>query len=292
MRQHRETGGPVTVVVATRNRREELHRTLRMLGRLRPRPPVVVVDNASTDGTADSVRDLFPEVQVVTLARNVGAAARNVGVSLARTPYAAFCDDDSWWEPGALERAADAFDAHPRLGLVAASVRVGAEGRPDPLNEQLARGLGTVPGLPGPRVLGFMACAAVVRVAAFEEVGGFNPLLFFAGEETLLALDLAAAGWEPCHLPEVWACHHPSVLRPPGPWRRRLEQRNAVLTMWLRRPVPRALAATADLARRAPSDVPARAALADVLRALPRVLAARRRLPPSVEGDLRVLEAR
>jgi len=291
VRQHRETGGPVTVVVATRNRREELHRTLRMLGRLRPRPPVVVVDNASTDGTADSVRDLFPEVQVVTLARNVGAAARNVGVSLARTPYAAFCDDDSWWEPGALERAADAFDAHPRLGLVAASVRVGEEGRPDPLNEQLARGLGTVPGLPGPRVLGFMACAAVVRVAAFEEVGGFNPLLFFAGEETLLALDLAAAGWEPCHLPEVWACHHPSVRRPPGPWRRRLEQRNAVLTMWLRRPVPRALAATADLARRARADAPARAALADVLRALPRVLAARRRLPPSVEGDLRVLEA-
>ncbi|MEY9213231.1 glycosyltransferase [Thermobifida halotolerans] len=292
MKQNRETAGRVTVVIATRNRREELHRTLRRLARLRPRPPVVVVDNASTDDTAESVRALFPETQVVSLARNIGSAARNIGVSLARTPYAAFCDDDSWWEPGALERAADAFDAHPRLGLVAASVSVGEDARPDPINAQLADGLGTVPGLPGPRVLGFMACASVVRVAAFEEVGGFNPLLFFAGEETLLALDLAAAGWEPCHLPEVWAHHHPSTQRPPGPWRRRLEERNAVLTMWLRRPWARALGATAGLARRGLRDAPARQALGDVLRGMPRVLAARHRLPPSVENDMRVLETR
>ncbi|TDQ51533.1 glycosyltransferase family 2 protein [Actinorugispora endophytica] len=291
MEQEPATDARVTVVIATRNRRDELHRTLRNLAGARPPPPVVVVDNGSTDGTADSVRALFPGVALVALDRNAGSAARNIGAALAETPYVAFSDDDSWWAPDALERAADAFDAHPRLGLVAASVHVGDDERPDPINALLARGLGTVPGLPGPRVLGFMACGAVVRVAAFEQVGGFNPMLFFAGEESLLAQDLAAAGWQPCHLPEVRAHHHPSEQRPPASWRRRLEMRNAVLTVWLRRPLGRALAETARLARRAATSAPARGALLDVLRGLPRAIAARHRLPASVERDMRVLEA-
>ncbi len=286
-----EEGARVSVVVATRDRREELGRTLERLTACRPRPPVIVVDNASSDGTGAFVRSQFPDVRVVTLPENRGCAARNVGVALVDTPYVAFSDDDSWWADGALELAADAFDAYPRLGLVAASTLVGDSGRPDPINEQLAEGLPAAgPGLPGPRVLGFLACAAVLRTEAFTSVGGFSDLLFFVGEEALLAQDLAAAGWALCHLPEIVAHHHPSDRRPPGPWRRRLEMRNTVLAHWMRRPVGRAVRETVRLAGTAPAAPEARAALRDVLRDTPRAVLQRRRLPARVEQDLRVLE--
>ncbi|MDA0565639.1 glycosyltransferase [Streptomonospora sp. S1-112] len=279
------------IVIATRDRRAELATTLRRLAAAQPGAPVTVVDNASTDGTPDLVAEEFPRVRLVRLPENLGCAARNVGVRHTPTDYVAFCDDDSWWPADALARAAAAFDAHPRLGLVAAATFVGEEERPDPINDLLARGLGPAPpGLPGPRVLGFLACAAIVRREAFLAAGGFSELLFFTHEEALLAQDLAALGWEACYLPEVRAHHHPSRSRPPGAWRRRLELRNRVLVHWLRRPAGRALGATAQLAAAAASAPEARGALADVARDLPRTLRARRRLPARVERDLRVLE--
>ena len=129
----------VTVVIATRNRRPELLRTLGRLRDLTERPPVIVVDNASADDSPAAVRDRFPAVMLRVLPRNAGAAARNVGVALAATPYVAFSDDDSWWEPGALARAATALDADSRLGLVAARTLTGLAREPDPVNALMVR---------------------------------------------------------------------------------------------------------------------------------------------------------
>ncbi|MGW9368055.1 glycosyltransferase, partial [Streptomyces albidoflavus] len=119
--EHAETARPdhrVSVVVITRNRREELLRTLRLLRELPERPPVLVVDNASSDGTAEEAAARFPEVTVLRAESNLGAVGRNLAVARVRTPYVAFCDDDSWWEPGSLRHAADLLDARPRLAAV------------------------------------------------------------------------------------------------------------------------------------------------------------------------------
>jgi GT2 family glycosyltransferase len=281
----------LTVVIATRNRAEELTHTLGRLDALGERPQIIVVDNASRDGTADAVRSGFPDVRLITLGRNRGAAARNVGVEQARTPYVAFSDDDSWWEPGALGTAADLFDAHPRLGLIAGRPLVGDERRPDPIVERMAAS--PLPGdarLPGPRVLGFLGCAAVVRREAFLEVGGYSDLLFFVGEERLLAYDLAAAGWELSYVSSVVAVHRPSPNRDTPAHRDGLEQRNEVLTAWLRRPMPLALARTWRLTARAPRSVSARTAWPSALARLPAALRLRRPLPPRVERYARLLE--
>lgn len=87
----------VTAVIATRNRRSELCATLERLSALPERPEIIVVDNGSRDGTAQAVRRSFPRVELITLRRNQGACARNVGVRRAGTPYVALSDDDSWW---------------------------------------------------------------------------------------------------------------------------------------------------------------------------------------------------
>src|SRR5690348_10804754 len=106
----------VGVVVVTRDRAETLLHTLERLRALPGPPPVVVVDNGSRDGTPRAVRERFGEgVRVVEAGRNLAAAARTVGVQATGTPLVAFADDDSWWAPGALERIAGAFAAHPSL---------------------------------------------------------------------------------------------------------------------------------------------------------------------------------
>jgi GT2 family glycosyltransferase len=246
----------ISVAVITRDRRESLLRTLDRLAALPERPEVIVVDNDSGDGTARAVRAHPSGPRLLTPGRNTGALGRNLAVRAATTPYVAFSDDDSWWEPGALAHAADLMDAHRRLGLVAARTLVGEGRAEDPLNAVLAGSpLPGRPGLPGPRVLGFLACASVVRRDAFLEAGGFHRVLFFGGEETLLAYDMAAAGWDVCHVPAVVAHHHPDPDPGLRPGRPLTVLRNAVLTHWLRRPGSLALRETAALAAAGPRGV-------------------------------------
>ena len=136
--------------------------------------------------------------------------------------------------------------------------------------------------LPGPRVLGFLGCAAVARRDAFLAAGGYSRLLRIGGEEELLAYDLAALGWPISYRPDVVVHHWPSAARDPR--RRRIQElRNHVLIGWLRRPLAHALAETAGLAAAARQhrDPVATRALAETLLSLPRALLPRRRLLPA-----------
>lgn len=270
------------MVIATRDRADDLARTLTRLERLDV--PVIVVDNGSSDDTVARVRREFDQVEVLALGRNEGALARNHGVRHATTPCVAFSDDDSWWAPDALPRAEELFARHPRLGLIAARTIVEPDGRLDPVCADMARSaLGRDDDLPGPSVLGFVCCGAVVRRSAFLRVGGFHPVLFWPGEERLFSWDLAASGWACCYVDDVVAHHRPSSFRPPSAWRRRVELRNDLLTTWLRRPAGVVLGQTFALARRAMEDRDAGAALAAAVRKLPAVLRHRHRLPAEVE---------
>ncbi|WP_306184189.1 MULTISPECIES: glycosyltransferase family 2 protein [unclassified Streptomyces] len=280
---------PVGVVIATRNRSAGLAVTLRHLLALPEHPEIVVADNASTDDTRALLAREFPQVRVLSLPFNRGALARTHGVRALHTPYVAFSDDDSWWAPGALARAARLFDDHPRLGLIAARTLVGPEQEPDPLNKVFADSpLGEATDLPGTQVLGFLACASVVRRTAYLDAGGFHPVLFFGAEETLLAYDLAARGWGVTHCPDVVAHHHPASG--PRPDRPAVMRRNELLTAWLRRPLPHALARTRALAADARRDPQARRALHEALTRLPAALRARRALPPHIERAARLLD--
>jgi GT2 family glycosyltransferase len=280
---------PVTVVVATRNRCARLRHTLHELLALPERPAIVVVDNGSDDNTATMVRLRFPSVELLALPANRGAVARNLGVRRARTRFVAFADDDSGWAPGALATAAGHLRRHPRLAVVAARTLVGAQHRLDPVSTVMARSpLGRDPDLPGPSVLGFLACAAVVRREAFLRAGGFDPVVFFMGEEARLAYDLARLGWGLAYCDDVVALHDPD--RPPDPARAALADRNRVLTAWMRRPVRVAAAQTVGLLAGAARGGPARRAAVQLAGRLPAALARRVAPAPAVEARLRLLE--
>ena len=279
----------VAVVIATRNRGPELLGTLARLLALDEQPRIVVVDNGSTDGTAELVRTRHPEVEVAGLRRNLGAGARTVGARLVDCPYVAFSDDDSWWAPGALGRAVDLLDRHPRLAVLAARVLIGPDQRLDPVCQEMADSpLPPAEDLPGPPVLGFIACGAVVRREAFLEVGGFDARLGVGGEEELLSLDLATRGWGLAYVAEVVAHHHPSPVRDPS-GRRRRQVRNALWSAWLRRPLGGAARRTAHLAALAIQQPGAWPGLLLAMGGLPWVLRERRPVPRDLEAAIRRL---
>jgi GT2 family glycosyltransferase len=276
-----------TIVIATRNRRQRILATLTRLERLAQRPPVVVVDHASTDGTPSAIGERFPDVvKLIQSPPQIGSAARTLGVEAADTPLIAFSDDDSWWAPDALRRAAGVFDDYPRLGLIAARILVEPDGRVDPTCEVMRNSpLRSDTPLPGPPVLGFLACGAVARRSAVLACGGFHPRYGFGGEEHLLAVDMAAAGWGLAYVDEVVAHHEPE----PGPrsWQGTHELRNQLWSTWLRRPLARATLHTLKLTVDGRHGAPA---LLAAIRGLPWVLRERRVIPEQVERSLRALE--
>jgi GT2 family glycosyltransferase len=280
----------VTVVVITRDRRDSLARTLDSLAALPERPAVIVVDNASCDGTAAAVRQAHPRMTLLALRRNLGAVARNLAVRLVTTPYVAFCDDDTWWEPGSLRRCADLLDAHPGVASVTARIVVEPAGTDDPIVAELAASpVPRPPGLPGPALMSFLAGASMLRVAAFRTAGGFSPRLWLGGEEELLAADLVSAGHVLCYLPAAVIHHEPSSQRD-ATQRRWLGIRNTLWFTWLRRPAGAAAARTLELAASVPRDLVSVRAFAAAAAGLPWVLRERKPVPGRVESIIRLLD--
>ena len=279
----------VSIVVLTHNRRARVMQTVERLLALPEQTALIVVDNASSDGTAPALRERFGKlerVRVLRSPRNQGAAARNAGAHAAHTPYVAFCDDDVCWLAGSLRLACDLLDAHPRIAVLCGHVLVGARAVSDPTSLAMASSPLDSQGLPGRAIAGFLAGASVMRRDAFEQAGGYRAELFIGGEEELLALDLMAAGWQLVYAPDVIAHHFPSSLRD-APRRRRLLARNAIWVACMRYPLRDALRRTWQQLREGRRARTLWPLLRETCAGLPWALAQRRVVPPFVGEQMR-----
>lgn len=283
------TSCPVTIVVITRNRRSDAMETIPKLLALPGRPAVVVVDNASNDGTADEIERRFPRVKLIRSDRNLGAAGRNLGTRWARTPFVAFSDDDSWWASGALDKAAAMLQAFPRLAVVAARVLVGSGEHLDPTCRAMAESGLPDADLPGPLIFGFLACGAIVHRERFLDVGGFPERFGIGGEEAALSLALARQGWALSYVEDIVAYHHPSSSRDRAARRANIT-RNDLWVAWEFRSVRSALRVTRHSFAQALHDRDVRRGVVQAVASLPSVLEARNPVPPDVESTLNTLD--
>jgi GT2 family glycosyltransferase len=221
----------VTVVIASRNRRTDLMQTL-----VHHRAVTMLIDNDSSDGTAAAAHAAFPDLSVIALPRNVGAFGRTIGARAAHTEYIAFADDDSWWAPGSLRAAADILASHPAVAAVVARILVGPHERVDPISTVMARSPLPRASSGHPALLGFVACATMVRRSAFLDVGGFDRVVRFPGEEERVALDLTDRGQQIVYADDLTVHHHPSPRRHGPDARISSVTRSSILTAVMRLP--------------------------------------------------------
>ena len=128
---------------------------------------VIVVDDGSSDGTAELAQGFGPPVKLMQQAHQGTAAARNHGVAAAHSELLAFLDADDLWTADKLTLQLEALDAHPELEAVFGLVENFTS--PD-LDEETRRRL-VAPPDPMP---GLHAGAMLIRRAAFERVGDFD----------------------------------------------------------------------------------------------------------------------
>ncbi len=284
----------VTIIIATRNRAQELNMTLETLQFLHPDTPIIVVDNASTDETCTLVKKQQIKnrmISLIRLPRNLGAVARNHGVKAAKTTFVAFNDDDSYWAFGAFQKAELLFETYPTLGGIAGRILIGSEKKEDPINRLLQNSpIQYKEKLPGPPVLGFLACGCIIRVNAFLQAGGFNPILHFRGGEKLLAMDMASSGWPVCYINNIIAHHFPSRVRPDKRSALIRELRNGFLTTWLRRPAKICFRETLSLLKKGVHNQAYRQALLETFYKIPSIIYHRRLNSQKVENNLILLE--
>ncbi len=110
----------VSVIVIAYNEREDVLTCLESVRRCAGGLQVetILVDNGSTDGTADAVAERFSEVEMVRLPKNEGVPARNHGLRRARGRYRMFLDSDAQLTDGALPVLVAAVEQSPSVGLV------------------------------------------------------------------------------------------------------------------------------------------------------------------------------
>ncbi|NOZ29628.1 MAG: glycosyltransferase family 2 protein [Chloroflexi bacterium] len=276
---------------------------------------VIVVDDASRDGSLDLLKREFPEVRVVALQRNRGlAAACNAGAAVARGDALVMLNNDTEASPGWLSALMSTLIAHPEAGAVASKMLL--FDRRDILHS--AGDMYGRDGIPRNRgvwerdegqydedrqVFGGCGGAVAYRRDAWEEAGGFDEQFFMYLEDVDLAWRLRLLGWEALFAPEARVYHHLSATGG-GPLASYYTGRN---TLWvLARDVPgpilrrywplmlRAQLRIAWEAARAWRGAAARARLrgqvAGIL-GLPRMLAQRRELHARRRASIADLEA-
>jgi GT2 family glycosyltransferase/glycosyltransferase involved in cell wall biosynthesis len=221
---------PTAIIVVSWNTRELLAECLASIEATAPAADLetIVVDNASSDGSAAMVRERFPAVRLLANSSNFGfARANNQAIAATTAPYVLMLNSDARLTPGALQRLVARLDTMPRAGLVGAQLR-GPDGAfqysharfPSLTREALTlTGLGRLvygPWYPsaGPafgdraRLVDWVGGACMLaRRAALDAVGGLDDGYWLYCEEVDLCLAMQRAGWEVWYEPDAQVTH-------------------------------------------------------------------------------------
>ncbi len=237
----------VTVVVANLNRRNLLEACLRSLelqGGVSFE--AVVIDNASTDGSAAWVEQYAATAPYpVTLIRNAEnrgfCAANNQGIAKARGQFVALLNNDAEAEPCWLEQLMLAFTRGPEVGMAASKILVWEDPRQiDKVGHLIwldgqNRGRGSGEMDEGQydaeeEVLWPDGAACMYRKTMLDQIGGFDEDLFAYGDDAELGLRARVAGWTCIYMPRAVVRHHRGTTLGLLSFRRlRLIERNRVL---------------------------------------------------------------
>jgi GT2 family glycosyltransferase len=248
----------ISIVIVSWNARAFLQACLYSLHRCSHRHSVeiIVVDNASQDGSPDMVEEKFPSVRLIRNTENLGfAAANNIGIRMSAGRYISLINSDVSVLGSCIDALADYLDQHPDVGNVG----------PKLLNEDMtlqsscrrfptlwnniceAIGLSRVFGrssfFSGEHMLYFsydrildvdvlVGCFWMVRRESFETVGLLDEAFFIYAEDVDWCKRCSKSGWRTSFFPEGQAIHTRGGSSANDPLRFAIEQQRAVLHYW------------------------------------------------------------
>jgi len=194
----------LSVVIVSCNGRDHLARNVESLG-VEP-AAVTVVDNASSDGTVELLRERYPEVDLIALDENRGyGTAANVGFATKKTPFVLLLNADVWAVDNAVERLVSCAEEHSDAGVVVPGfLDVAGRRQPSLIGFPSEWWLGRPPVTSAqgwspprwpPREAFAVGAALLFRRAALDQTGGFDEDFFLFFEEVDLCRRLLDAGW-------------------------------------------------------------------------------------------------
>jgi len=191
-------------VIVNYNRRDELlitiQKTKDLIRDYQGNYEIVVVDNGSTDGSAEAVRSTFAnDVNLIAQPINTGAPAWNLGFAAAKGDYFIILDDDSHIESG-LEDALHYMEAHPKIGVLALNVLTGPY-----TSEQWEM-------QEDKNIVGFIGCGAVLRRETYDKIGGYPEWIFLYVNEWDVGMRCLNAGYTVQFYENCRVIHRTSAL--------------------------------------------------------------------------------
>jgi GT2 family glycosyltransferase len=190
-------------VIVNYNRRDELlitiQKTKDLVANYKESYEIVIVDNGSTDGSAEAVAAQHPDVVLLAKKVNTGAPAWNFGFDVAKGDYFIIIDDDSHIESG-LEDALYYMDARPKIGVLALNVLTGpyTSANWDMKEDR--------------NIIGFIGCGAILRRETYQAIGGYADWIFLYVNEWDLGLRCTNAGYTVQYYDNCRVTHRTSAL--------------------------------------------------------------------------------
>ncbi len=247
----------LSVVIVTWNCRDFAKDCLRSLATVVGIPfEVIVVDNASTDGTAAMIARVFPDVRLITSAENLGfAKANNLGIRASRGRFVALINPDVVLLEGCVARALDVMSSESSIGMVGPRM-LGPDGRTrrsgmsaPSLWNSLCDALALHTMFARSRLVGGQMMAHfswdvradvdvlngwfwVIRREAINDVGLMDERFFMYGEDLDWCKRFRAKGWRILFEPSAAAIHFGGGSSQAAPIRFYLEMHRANLEYW------------------------------------------------------------
>ncbi|HET9119631.1 MAG TPA: glycosyltransferase family 2 protein [Solirubrobacterales bacterium] len=217
---------------------------------------ILVLDNASDDGSAQAVRALDRDIRLIALDRREGKAANDS--RLIRESRGDFClllNEDSELQPGAVPALVGALQSDRRVAVAGAQL-LSADGHPVPCAWRLPgvetalagalflhRAFTVESGGEATRPVGWVQSSAMlVRREAALQVGGFDPAFFVYSDETDFCKRLTDAGWRIVYVPAARAIHHDQMAQDAAGAERRIVEYHRGRDRYLRKHLGRTTA--------------------------------------------------
>jgi GT2 family glycosyltransferase len=255
---HKKSFMDISVVIVAWNAQHYLELCLESLAEAPPRRSmeVLVVDNASADGTAEMVESRFPDVKLIKSSENLGfAKGNNVAIRQCQGRYIALVNPDVILFPGCLDALADFLDQNPKVGNVGPRVF-----NPDMSQQSTCRRFPTLWNnfcsatsmatafknskffagehmfyFPHDRTLPvdvIVGCFSMIRRETFDDVGLLDEGLFMYGDDVDWCRRCRQAGWEVVFYPGARAIHDRGKTTAPYPVRFAVAQQRSILYYW------------------------------------------------------------